>query len=157
MVGQSNKTLEAIGKVLAGQRVSNQQQLIKLLRGWGITLSQSSASKYLASLGAYKESDPLTGKSYYKLPQKPSVGMRSTSVQHPTQGFMGCSEAQNLLILHIENAYIGVIAEAIDALHSPLIAGIVTGWKSVVIIPKDGVSTEEVKRGAVSQIIHELI
>ncbi len=143
--------LKAIEKLVRENKISNQEQLLKLLANKGFSLTQATLSRDIREMKIIK--NPV-GESYeYQLPPtQESKRQQEPVIQLSAIGFISLDFSGNLAVLRTRPGYAMGIAGEIDEKASKVILGTVAGDDTVLIIPRENVSRNEVKI-ALSQFI----
>lgn len=140
-----NKTerLHTIKELVISQSIGNQDELLMLLKEKGYTLTQATLSRDLKQLKITKIPNDI-GEYRYALPHsmypsgKPGeikiIGNNSLEFSGP------------LAVLKTRTGYAGGIAAEIDDNASNAILGTIAGDDTILIIPREGFSREEITR-----------
>jgi transcriptional regulator of arginine metabolism len=143
--------LLAIRKIIEGEAVSNQEELLKRLDREGFELTQATLSRDLKFLQAGKRPDKEKGYVYTLPPNgrnnlqpgtdNPVSGPETT---FPLNGFISMDFAYNMALIRTRPGYAQSIASAIDDMESFEILGTVAGDDTILLIPREGISREDV-------------
>ena len=136
--------LLAIRKIIEGEAISNQEALLKKLDQAGFELTQATLSRDLKFLQAGKRPDKEMG-YVYALPGN-AAGVNSTRVEgtFPLNGFESIDFAWNMALIRTLPGYANSIAYTIDELDAFEILGTIAGDDTILLIPREGVSREDV-------------
>ncbi|MFT4071581.1 MAG: ArgR family transcriptional regulator [Dysgonamonadaceae bacterium] len=135
---------EVIRKIVKENNVSNQEQLLKLLADNGFSLTQATLSRDIREMKITK--NPVGGGYVYQLPQiMASVIPSNNGIQLSALGFVSLAFSGNLAVLRTRPGYAMGIASEIDQKATDIILGTVAGDDTVLLIPKDNTSREEIK------------
>ena len=145
-----NKTdrLHIIKEVVAEQNISNQDDLLRILKQKGFSLTQATLSRDLKRLRVTKVPDEM-GEYRYALPhnmyaekagETKIIGSNSLEFSGP------------LAVLKTRSGYAGGIAAEIDEHVSNAILGTIAGDDTILIIPREGFS-----RAEITELLSELI
>ncbi len=134
----------AIRKIIEGEAISNQEELLKKLVNAGFELTQATLSRDLKFLQAGKRPDREKG-YVYTLPGN-NTGMPDSRVDasFPLNGFVSIDFAWNMALIRTLPGYANSIAVAIDGLQAFEILGTVAGDDTILLIPREGISREDV-------------
>lgn len=137
----NNKTerLLTIKKILRNEIVENQEMFLELLSKEGFDLTQATLSRDLSYLSVRKINSG-KGKSRYLLPEEDSD---STNVIHPT-GYLSMEFSSNLAVIKTLPGFANMLASLIDKRRSKEILGTIAGDDTILLIPTDGTSREDV-------------
>jgi len=141
--------LLTIRKIVEREAISSQDDLLKKLVNEGFELTQATLSRDLKFLQAGKR--PVKEKGYvYILP-----GNNSTSVSpqpgtngsgsFPLNGFVSMDFAHHMAVIRTLPGYANSIAYMIDELDAFEILGTIAGDDTILLIPREGVSRNDVK------------
>lgn len=135
---------DAIKAIVREIKVGNQDQLLKLLSARGFSLTQATLSRDIRDLKIAK--NPVGGGYEYQLPQLQAMRISNDAgIQLSAIGFVGLDFSGNLAVLRTRPGYAMGIASEIDQKASDIILGTVAGDDTVLVIPRDNVSRNEVK------------
>jgi transcriptional regulator of arginine metabolism len=140
---QKTKRLLAIEKIIEEVHISTQEELIKKLKGKGISCTQATLSRNLRQLGVGRIPDG-TGGYKYSL----SENMRSSSGSHVTLNIVpviqDIVEAKGLMVIKTIPGNASNTAFFIDSKGRYEIAGTIAGDDTILIIPRDGINLQQV-------------
>ena len=137
-----NERLIEIRRLIGSRNISSQEELMKLLEKQGYELTQATLSRDLKYLKVAKMPDDISGYVYI-LPDKEQT---VEEVELPEPGFNGLISmnfAQGMAILKTLPGHAGSIAYNIDHLNAYEIAGTIAGDDTILLIPRDGVSRND--------------
>ena len=132
--------LQAIHKILTTQQVGNQDELQRMLSEKGYSVTQATLSRDMRRLQVVKR--PARDGGYVYV------------LDNPSQEVLGGSKGQikslefsgQLVVLKTRPGYAAAIASEIDN-HSPReICGTIAGDDTILIIPREGISRDEIKK-----------
>lgn len=136
--------LLAIRKIIEREAIKNQDELLSKLDRAGFELTQATLSRDLKFLRAGKRPDGEKG-YVYALPVKtPAAVSRAGGTDFPLNGFISLEFASNLAVIRTIPGYANSIASAIDGLSAFEILGTVAGDDTILLIPREGISREDV-------------
>lgn len=130
-----------IKEVLQANEINSQDMLLKILTEKGFELTQATLSRDIKELKIVKA--PTSKGTYtYQL----SEAKVTTTEESPLSsfGFVGIEFSGQLAIIKTRPGYAMAIAGEIDNKASKYILGTVAGDDTILIIPKENVSREEV-------------
>lgn len=138
-----NERLLEIRRLIAGQNISSQEELMKLLEKRGFELTQATLSRDLKYLKVAKMPDNHTGYVYI-LPDKELTVEEVELKVAGLSGLISIDFAQGMAILRTLPGHASSIAYTIDNLDAYEIAGTIAGDDTILLIPRDGVSRTDV-------------
>jgi len=140
---QKTKRLLAIEKIITEENISVQEELLKKLKGKGISCTQATLSRNLRQLGVgripdgnggYKYSLPENGRSQGNTSYKPNV----------VPVIQEIVDAKGLLVIKTLPGNASNTAFFIDSTGRYEIAGTIAGDDTILVIPRDGVTVQQV-------------
>ncbi|HEX7494431.1 MAG TPA: arginine repressor [Bacteroidales bacterium] len=140
---QKTKRLLAIEKIISEENISNQEELLKKLKGRGISCTQATLSRNLRQLGVGRIPDGSGGYKYSlsegtRNPEKVSIRLNIVPV------IQDIVEAKGLMVIKTIPGNASNTAFFIDGAGRYEIAGTIAGDDTILIIPRDGVTTNQV-------------
>lgn len=140
---QKTKRLLVIEKIIAEENITTQEELLKRLKQKGISCTQATLSRNLRQLGVGRIAD-LNGKYRYTLPVAirnfTSPGLKLNII--PV--ILDIIEAKELMIIRTIPGNASNTAYVIDGAGRYEIAGTIAGDDTILIIPRDGVTLQQV-------------
>lgn len=146
--------LRTIRKVITRDKVSSQDELMKLLTDEGISLTQATLSRDLKYLGVGKMPDKTKG-YVYVFPEQDGDTDGYIRRGTPLSGFISIDFARGMGLIKTRSGFAQSIATTIDSWNMPEIAGTIAGDDTVLVIPRDYVTKEEFLE-SLSQFIPEI-
>lgn len=141
--------LLTIRKIIEGEAISNQEELLKKLDHAGFELTQATLSRDLKFLQAGKRPDKKRGYVYILPGNDSEPGQAQGSVEvngsFPLNGFVSIDFAHHMALIRTLPGYANSIAYRIDELDAFEILGTIAGDDTILLIPREGVSREDVK------------
>jgi len=141
-MGNRTQRLLAIKEIIANNKISTQEQLLRMLEEKGMTYTQATLSRDLKFLKVNKIADPEYGYIYALSDKHQSISKKAESIA--TRGFVSITFARGLGIIKTLPGYASSIAALIDEANIFEIAGTIAGDDTVLIIPHDGVSEKDI-------------
>jgi Arginine repressor len=136
--------LNKLRELLKEYAVSNQEELLNLLKKEGFETTQATLSRDMKALKIVK-SPGNNGQYIYTIPGIiPSFAV-STEELLP-DGAVSMEFTGNFGVIKTNPGYAGVIALDIDNLHSNAILGTLAGDDTILLIPREGYSREEIMK-----------
>jgi len=148
--------LLAIRKIIENQKISSQEDLVEKLVRKGFRLTQATLSRDLKFLRAGRIADTSKGYIYF-LPSRESEQANLLSGDNfPLNGFISIDFAWHLGVIRTLPGYAPSIASAIDNMGSYQVIGTIAGDDTILIIPREGTTREDVK-SMLARLIPEVI
>jgi transcriptional regulator of arginine metabolism len=140
---QKTKRLLAIEKIISEENISIQEELLKKLKGKGISCTQATLSRNLRQLGVGRIPDGSGGYKYSlsestRNPEKVSIKLSIVPV------IQDIVEAKGLMVIKTIPGNASNTAFFIDGAGRYEIAGTIAGDDTILVIPRDGVTTHQV-------------
>ena len=140
---QKTKRLLAIEKIISEENISVQEELLRKLKGKGISCTQATLSRNLRQLGAGRVPD---GKGGYRYSL--SENIRNSEKLSPKLNIVpviqDIVEAKGLIVIKTIPGNASNTAFFIDGSSRYEIAGTIAGDDTILLIPRDGVTTQQV-------------
>lgn len=122
-------------QLLTDHAVSNQQQLVDLLKARDVQTTRATTSRDLHELGAVKARAP-GGQAVYSIPEQPETRIapeeRLRSVLR--SWVAGIASSMNLVVLHTPPGCAHAVASALDRAGLMEVAGTVAGDDTVLVV-----------------------
>lgn len=137
-MGKRDERLEVIKKILAENRVRDQQHLADLLFAQtGLNVSQSSLSRDLKALGAARTIST-DGSLYYTLPESPPISTTAESFRRRfATSVTGIRRSEFLVLIYTGPGEASLIARLLDrSAHEGLLAT-VAGDDTIICVTLD--------------------
>ena len=143
MVKNSRK--QEIKKLILSLKISNQDELLDELRKQGFELTQATLSRDLKELGVAKMPDNEKG-YIYVLPEKMGMQERMpASLNMPAVSVLSLEFSYQFGILRTLPGFASSVAIYIDSYHSKEIAGTIAGDDTILIIPREPATHDDVR------------
>jgi transcriptional regulator of arginine metabolism len=140
---QKTNRLLAIEKIISEENVANQEDIIRSLKSKGISCTQATLSRNLRQLGVGRIADGNGGYRYML-----QEGLPKAAVQNPKLNLVpvivDIIEAKGLMILKTLPGNASNTALFIDGSGRYEIAGTIAGDDTILIIPRDGITLQQV-------------
>ncbi|HBL76932.1 MAG: ArgR family transcriptional regulator [Bacteroidetes bacterium GWF2_42_66] len=130
----------AIRKAILTEKVSSQDDLVRLLRNKGIEITQATLSRDLKTLKVAKAYDPAAG-YIYVIPEAGNIVKEETEagINYLTDGLRNLQFSGNLAVINTRPGYASSIAALIDTAAPYEIIGTIAGDDTVLLIIKEGI------------------
>jgi transcriptional regulator of arginine metabolism len=136
------KRLLAIEKIIGEEDISSHEVLLKRLKGKGIICTQSTLSRNLRQLGAGRIPDGKGGYKYF-LPEVLRNSQSASGRPDVLPVIRDLIEARGLIVIKTLPGNASSTASYIDNTSRYEIAGTIAGDDTLLIIPRDGVTNQQ--------------
>ena len=140
--------LQLIISIIKKNNIGNQSDLARILRTYGIDVTQATLSRDLKALKVTKVASD-NGEYIYIIPDNNELqdsmlqrGMNSVPVAQQV-GIVSMKVSGNIAVIKTRNGYAAGLAYDIDMSKSPLIIGTIAGADTIFIVLNEGVSRDE--------------
>jgi len=134
-----------IVQMIRERPITNQNQLVKLLRTGGFPATQATVSRDLEELGAIKVRR--NGKVAYALPEDPQNAPSGDALRRLlADSVLNFETSGNLVLVRTPPGHAHMVASAIDRAGIDGIAGTVAGDDTVLVVAKQGVLARRVEK-----------
>jgi len=140
---QKTKRLLAIEKIISEENISVQDELLKKLKGKGISSTQATLSRNLRQLGVSRIPDG-NGGYKYALPENNRNSEKTVFKLNIVPVIQDIVDAKGLLVIKTLPGNASNTAFYIDGSARYEIAGTIAGDDTILIIPRDGVTVPQV-------------
>ena len=139
---QKAKRLLVIEKIIREEDISSQEVLLRRLGSKGIACTQATLSRNLRQLGAGRKPDGRGGYKYFlpEGPLNPSINSDKLQVLPVITSLI---EAKGMLIIKTIPGNASNTAICIDNTPRFEIAGTIAGDDTVLVIPRDGITIQQ--------------
>lgn len=141
-MGNRTERLLAIKELISSKKISSQEELLTLLEERGLNYTQATLSRDLKFLKVNKISDPIKG-YVYELPDQ-HVVQNDLATGYAAQGFVSIQFAHHLGVIKTMPGYAPSIAVLIDRANHFEIVATIAGDDTILIIPHNNVSENDV-------------
>ena len=140
---QKTKRLLAIEKIISEENITTQEELLKKLKGKGISCTQATLSRNLRQLGVGHIPNGTGGYKYSlsennRAPEKTSLKLNIVPV------IQDIVEAKGLMVIKTIPGNASNTAFFIDGSGRYEIAGTIAGDDTILLIPRDGITIQQV-------------
>jgi transcriptional regulator of arginine metabolism len=136
---QKVSRLLAIERIISLESISSQDELLKKLKGEGITCTQATLSRNLRQLGVLKIPDGRGGYKY-AVSDKRDNSFERTSGYSVVAAVRALIDARGMILIRTIPGHANSVAVIIDNAGRYEIAGTIAGDDTLLIIPRDNVS-----------------
>jgi transcriptional regulator of arginine metabolism len=135
---QKVSRLMTIEKIIEREEISSQEELVRKLRGEGISCTQATLSRNLRQLGVLRVPNGRGGYKY-SLSGNPQQASRQGPVLNIISVIRMLIDANSMIVMKTRPGYANSIAVIIDGADRFEIAGTIAGDDTLLIIPRDNV------------------
>jgi len=140
---QKAKRLLAIESIISEFNISTQEELLKRLKGKGISCTQATLSRNLRQLGVSRIPDR-TGNYKYSLSENITNTIASAVKLNIVPVIQDIIEAKGLMVIRTIPGNASNTAFFIDGSRRYEIAGTIAGDDTILLIPRDGITLHQV-------------
>jgi transcriptional regulator of arginine metabolism len=140
---QKAKRLLEIEKIIGEENITTQEELLNSLKSKGITCTQATLSRNLRQIGVGRIPDG-TGGYKYSLPENIRNSVNSQVKLNIVPVIQDIVEAKGLLVIKTIPGNASNTAFFIDNMGRYEIAGTIAGDDTILIIPRDGITAQQV-------------
>ncbi len=140
---QKAKRLLAIEKIITEVTISTQEELLKRLKGKGISCTQATLSRNLRQLGVVRVPDG-SGNYKYSLTEITRNAVSSPVGLNIVPVIKEIVEAKGLMVIKTIPGNASNTAFFIDGAGRYEIAGTIAGDDTILLIPRDGITLHQV-------------
>jgi transcriptional regulator of arginine metabolism len=140
---QKTKRLLAMERIIAKENISTQDELLRKLKGKGISCTQATLSRNLRQLGVGRVPDG-TGGYKYALSEKIRNTSNSGLQLNIVPVIQDIVEARGLMVIRTIPGNASNTAFFIDGAGRYEIAGTIAGDDTILVIPRDGITLQQV-------------
>ena len=140
---QKAKRLLAIENIIADINISTQDELLKRLKGKGISCTQATLSRNLRQLGVSRIPDG-AGNYKYALSENVRNSTSSAVKLNIVPVIQDIVEAKGLMVIRTIPGNASNTAFFIDGARRYEIAGTIAGDDTILLIPRDGITLQQV-------------
>lgn len=139
-----------IRKIIRGENVHSQDELLAALKSKGFDLTQATLSRDLKVLQVAKIPHPIKG-YVYTIPENEQVmsNAEQIRVNYLADGFKDLQFSGNLAVLRTIPGYASSIAAVIDQSNTWEILGTVAGDDTILIIQREGISKNDLMKALI--------
>lgn len=139
--------MRTISQILNAQVISNQEQLTQALRLQGVDVTQATLSRDLRDLRAEKKvmND---GTQKYVIPPDPIVEQKVLGIDSnlAKMSIRSIEFSGPFAVVKTRPGFANAVAYDIDTRGQELTLGTIAGDDTILVIPREGISREEVER-----------
>jgi transcriptional regulator of arginine metabolism len=140
---QKISRLLAIEKIVSEGNISSQEDLLKKLKGEGISCTQATLSRNLRQLGVIRIPADKGGYQY-SLPDTIKQSTGAGSSLNAISVIKSIADARGLILLKTIPGHASSVAFIIDGAGRYEIAGTIAGDDTILIIPRDNITLSQI-------------
>ena len=140
---QKANRLLAIESIIAEHSISTQEELLRRLKGMGISCTQATLSRNLRQLGVSRIPDG-AGNYKYSLTENSRAGTVAGYRPNIVPVIQDVIEAKGLMVIRTLPGNASNTALFIDGSGRYEIAGTIAGDDTILVIPRDGITLHQV-------------
>lgn len=144
--------LNQIKRIILDSKIASQEELLESLRNSGYELTQATLSRDLKELRVGKLADPAKGSVYVLNEQLQQNIQPGNTPAIPVNSVLSLVFSYHLCVIRTFPAFASTVATFIDSSRLPEIAGTVAGDDTIMVIPREGYSQQEILRALGSVI-----
>jgi transcriptional regulator of arginine metabolism len=149
---EKNRRHKAIRDIILKQEINHQEVLLDFLKKKGFYVTQATLSRDLNQLGVIKIRNA-KGRYIYTLPGwENTVALESQLKDDFLRGFLCLEFSAFLGIIKTLPGHANSVAFALDKLDIELILGTVAGDDTILVVPRDGATREQIKAALLAKI-----
>ena len=133
-------------RLIAGRNIHSQDELMKLLEKKGFELTQATLSRDLKYLKVAKMPDNQGGYVYILPDKEQAMEDELPAGKESTGALISMEFAQGMAILKTLPGHAGSLAYNLDHLNAYEIAGTIAGDDTILLIPRDGVTRNDLAK-----------
>ena len=122
-----------IARLIGEKEIATQEELLALLIDEGMNVTQATVSRDIKEMGVIKRSDP-TGRYRYYLPSESDDADKRRLFDLIVGAVLSGVQVGNLVVVKCVRGSASVVANAVDARNSSLIAGTIAGDDTVLAV-----------------------
>mgnify|MGYP000848295231 FL=1 len=144
--------LNQIKRIILDSKIASQEELLESLRNSGYELTQATLSRDLKELRVGKLADAAKGSVYVLNEQLQQNSQPGSAPAIPVNSVLSLVFSYHLCVIRTFPAFASTVATFIDSSRLPEIAGTVAGEDTIMVIPREGYSQQEILRALGSVI-----
>ena len=141
-----------IKRIILDTKIASQDELLESLRNSGYELTQATLSRDLKELRVGKLSDSAKGSVYVLHEQLQQNNQSVNAPAIPVNSVLSLIFSYHLCVIRTFPAFASTVATFIDSSRLVEIAGTVAGDDTILVIPREGYTQQEIMRALGSVI-----
>lgn len=135
--------LKIIKKLIKENKIDSQEKLLELLSSKNFNVTQATLSRDLKLLKVSKVPDTDKGYYYSLMEEELQKVSEERNIMDINRGFLSINFSGNMGVIRTFSGHANTVALAIDNLELEEIIGTIAGDDTVLIVIKDGLSSED--------------
>ena len=144
--------LNRIKRIILDTKIASQDELLESLRNSGYELTQATLSRDLKELRVGKLADSAKGSVYVLHEQLQQNNQPVNAPAIPVNSVLSLIFSNHLCVIRTFPAFASTVATFIDGSRLAEIAGTVAGDDTILVIPREGYTQQEIMRALGSAI-----
>jgi len=144
--------LNQIKRIILDTKIASQDELLESLRNSGYELTQATLSRDLKELRVGKLADSAKGSVYVLHEQLQQSSRSDNAPAIPVNSVLSLIFSNHLCVIRTFPAFASTVATFIDGSRLAEIAGTVAGDDTILVIPREGYTQQEIMRALGSVI-----
>ena len=141
-----------IKRIILDTKIASQDELLESLRNSGYELTQATLSRDLKELRVGKLADSAKGSVYVLHEQLQQSSRSDNAPAIPVNSVLSLIFSNHLCVIRTFPAFASTVATFIDSSRLAEIAGTVAGDDTILVIPREGYTQQEIIRALGSVI-----
>lgn len=141
-----------IRRIILDSKIASQEELLESLRMVGFELTQATLSRDLKELRVGKLADPDKGSVYILHEQLQQNNQPAHAPAIPVNSVLSIVYSYHIYVIRTFPAFASTVATYIDNSRLAEIAGTVAGDDTILVIPREGYTRQEIMRALASVI-----
>ena len=144
IMGKKSERLSLIRRIISDKQVGSQEELIQFLEQYGVHATQSTLSRDFKEVNVSKVPHPEKGYVYVLADQM--VSRVDVGISNLGDAILDVRFSANICVVITKPGYANAVGVVIDSLKSAELLGTVAGDNTIIIVLRDGVEHQSIKR-----------
>lgn len=140
---EKENRLRAMVSIIKSKEISTQEELLNELEGQGISCTQATLSRNLRQLRVARITST-DGRLVYSINEGDELPLLEGKTSRIFDTVKGYNWAKGMIVIRTYPGFAGAIALAIDRAALDEVAGTIAGDDTILVIPNDGFSFDEI-------------
>ena len=142
----------AIKRLISTKNIHNQDELLELLKNEDFDVTQATLSRDLKFLKVGKVPDGRGGYRYAFPDEDSRAGSEASLISDFMRGFLLLQFSNGLGLIKTLSGHANSVAFALDHLAVPEVLGTIAGDDTILVIPKNGITKDELLKGLLAKM-----
>ena len=142
----------AIKRLISTKKIHNQDELLELLKNESFDVTQATLSRDLKFIKVGKVPDGHGGYLYAFPDEDSRAGSEASLISDFMRGFILLQFSNGLGLIKTLSGHANSVAFALDHLAVPEVLGSIAGDDTILVIPKNGVTKDELLKGLLAKM-----